>query len=153
MTTNIFSIEDSIKDSIKIQLYSENKNKNNGSIFKKSYNCYICGCLLNCEKYLHNVFNNIIKIGQLFNNYKIIISYDESNDESLNILLDYQKKYGNIEIIINKNEKSIYKTENIKNARNSILNFIKNDGNNELYDFFIMMDLDDVCEKTININV
>ena len=37
MTTNIFSIEDSIKDSIKIQLYSENKNKNNGSIFKKSY--------------------------------------------------------------------------------------------------------------------
>ena len=74
-------------------------------------------------------------------------------DESLNILLDYQKKYGNIEIIINKNEKSIYKTENIKNARNSILNFIKNDGNNELYDFFIMMDFDDVNCKNINMNI
>ena len=55
-----------------------------------SYNCYICGCLLNCEKYLNNVFNNILKIGKLFNNYKVIVAYDDSNDESLNILLDYQ---------------------------------------------------------------
>jgi hypothetical protein len=82
-----------------------------------------------------------------------VIAYDQSNDESLNILLDYQKNYSNIEIIINKNEKSVYKTENIKNARNSILNFIKNDVDKELYNFFIMMDFDDVCEKSININV
>jgi hypothetical protein len=120
---------------------------------KNNFNCYICGCVLNCEKYLNNVFNNILKIGKLFNNYKVIVAYDNSNDESLNILLEYQKIYDNIEIIINKNEKSIYKTENIKNARNSILNFIKNDVNNELYDFFIMMDLDDVCEKEINVNI
>jgi hypothetical protein len=143
---------------------SKNESENNINIFcpientifynyKKNINCYICGCVLNCGKYLNNVFNNIFKIGILFNKYKIVIAYDQSNDESLNILLDYQKNYRNIEIIINKNEKSVYKTENIKNARNSILNFIKNDVDKELYDFFIMMDFDDVCEKSININV
>lgn len=140
------------KDYMEIKLDIENK-RESLSIFKKSYNCYICGCVLNCKKYLINIFNNIFIIGKLFNNYKIIIAYDESNDESLNILLDYQKKYGNIQIIMNKNEKSLYKTENIKNARNSILNFIKSDVDNELYSFFIMMDFDDVCEKEININV
>jgi hypothetical protein len=120
----------------------------------KKKNCYICGCVLNCEKYLKNVFNNIKKIGKIFDNYKIIIAYDESNDNTLNILNQYKKDLNNIceiEIIINNNI-SKYKSENISNARNSILNFIRSE-NNDDYEYFIMMDFDNVCEKDIDVNI
>ncbi len=45
--------------------------------------CCICGTVKNCEPYLQKVFKNIEIIGQIFEDYKIIMSYDESNDESL----------------------------------------------------------------------
>jgi len=130
-------------------------------IFKKIYNilkmnCYICGCVLNCEKYLINVFKNIEKIGNIFDNYKIIIAYDISIDNSLKLLFDIKDKFKNIcdiEIIVNKNPLSNYKTENIANARNSILNYIKNDKDNINYEYFIMMDVDDVSDKKINIDI
>jgi hypothetical protein len=121
----------------------------------KERNCYICGCVLNCEKYLKNIFNNIEKIGKIFDNYKVIVAYDKSNDNSLNIINQYKKDFNNIcdiEIIINSNVMSKYRTENISNARNSILEFIRNDKNHN-YDYFIMMDFDDVCEKEIDINI
>lgn len=120
----------------------------------KEKNCYICGCVLNCEKYLKNVFNNIEKIGKIFNNYKIVIAYDKSNDNTLNTLYELKNKLKNIcefEIIINNNEISNYKTENISNARNSILEFIRNDNND--YQYFIMMDFDDVCNIEIDVNI
>ena len=47
---------------------------------------YICGCVLNCAIYLQKVFENIIKICSIVDEYKIIISYDESIDNSLEIL-------------------------------------------------------------------
>ena len=53
--------------------------------------CFIVGCVMNCEKYLNDVFNNIIKIRELFDECKIIIAYDISDDDSLNILLEKQK--------------------------------------------------------------
>jgi mannosyltransferase OCH1-like enzyme len=118
-------------------------------------NCYICGCVLNCEKYLKNVFKNITKIGKLFDNYKVIIAYDDSTDNSLNVLYQLKNELYNIcqfEIIINNNKLSQYKTENISNARNSILNFIRSD-NNDDYNYFIIMDLDNVCEKEIDISI
>jgi len=121
----------------------------------KKKNCYICGCILNCEKYLKNIFNNIEKIGKIFNNYKVIIAYDESNDNTLNTLFKIKENLNSvckIEIIINKNKMSIYKSENISNARNSILDFIRTE-NDDDYEYFIMMDFDDVCEKEINTDI
>jgi hypothetical protein len=107
--------------------------------------CYICGCILNCEKYLKKVFKNIKKIGELFDEYKVIIAYDESTDNTLYTLYELKKTF-DLKIIINKNKMSPYRTTNISNARNSILEFIKIE--NE-YDYFIMMDFDNVCETEI----
>ena len=122
------------------------------NFLNKPINCYICGCIRNSYKYIENVYKNIIKISKLFNNYKIIIVYDESTDRTLEMLLKLKEKNSNIEIIINKNKLSNYKTENISNARNSILNYIKKENNSE-FEYFIMMDLDDVCEKDINTDI
>ena len=44
-------------------------------------NCCICGPVKNCGPYLTKVFENIEKIGSLFDDYKILIFYSlfESN--------------------------------------------------------------------------
>ena len=51
--------------------------------------CCICGTVKNCGKYLEKVLENMETIGAIFSSFKIIISYDVSIDNSLEIL---QKK-------------------------------------------------------------
>ena len=112
---------------------------------------YICGCVLNCAIYLQKVFENIIKICSIVDEYKIIISYDESIDNSLEILYYYQN-FLPIIILINQRERSCIRIKNISDARNSILHYIRNN-NIESYKYFIMMDMDDVNTGNINIDI
>ena len=116
-------------------------------------NCYICGCVKNCDKYLDKIFKNIDKINSFFKNTKILISYDISTDKTYEILKKYQKHNKNIIILENNNKLSIKRVENISNARNLILNYIKKDNVKYKYEYFIMMDFDDVCSNNIKINI
>ena len=112
--------------------------------------CLICGCVKNCEKYLDNVFKNIEQIQKLFHKSKIIISFDISNDFTLKRLIELKQNF-DIDIIINKDPPTNIRTVNIERARNKIINKIYTDYNN--YDYFIMIDMDDVSSKPINIEV
>ena len=112
-------------------------------------NCCICGAVKNCEPYLNKVFENIEKIGSLFDDYKIVIYYDSSTDNTLNVLKEYQIKNPKLLFYVNKNPISPYRTHRLANARNNCLNFIKQ--NNTTYPYFIMMDFDNVNCKNINI--
>lgn len=114
-------------------------------------NCCICGPVKNCAPYLPKVLENMEKLGSLFNEYKILIYYDNSNDNTFNILKDYQIKNPNLLLCVNKNKPTPYRTHNIALARNVCLNYIKQ--NSEKYPFFIMMDCDDVNCKEINIEI
>jgi len=111
-------------------------------------NCCICGPVKNCGPYLNKVFQNIEKIGSLFDDYKILIYYDKSNDNTLQILKEYQKTNSKMSFYVNKNPISNFRTYNIALARNFCLNFVRN--NKEQYPFFIMMDFDDVNCKEVN---
>ena len=57
--------------------------------------CCFCGTVRNCSPYLEKNFQNIEILSQLFEDYEIIIVYDKSSDNSLEILKNYlfQKKY------------------------------------------------------------
>jgi hypothetical protein len=112
-------------------------------------NCSICGTVKNCGLYLHKVFKNINKIGSLFDDYKIIIYYDESSDNTLKILTEYQKVNPKLFIYINKEPLSKYRTFRIAKGRNMCLNFIRK--NQIEFPYFIMMDFDDVNSKEVNI--
>ena len=112
--------------------------------------CLICGCIKDSEKYLENVFINIQKIQKLFDKTKIIISYDISKDNTLNKLNELKEKF-DIEILTNDRPLSHIRTVNIAIARNRIISKIYSEYND--YDYFIMMDMDDVCSKPINIEV
>jgi len=89
------------------------------------------------------------KIGSLFDDYKIIIYYDESSDDSLQILKDYQLTNPKMFLYVNTTIMSQYRTHNISIARNFCLNYVKQ--NIENFPYFITMDMDDVNCKQLNL--
>lgn len=119
--------------------------RNRGPV-SSSKKCCICGPVRNCEKYLDKVFQNIEKIGKIFDDYTLVIVYDESSDNSLAKLKEWQQKIPNMMLYVNKKLMSPYRTHRLAYARNMCLNYVKQ--NKDQYDFFIMMDFDDVnCKK------
>jgi hypothetical protein len=113
--------------------------------------CCICGTVKNCAPYLNKVLSNIEKIATVFTDYKILIYYDKSNDNTLKILKEYQTTNPKMLIYVNKKLMSKYRTHNLALARNFCLNYVKE--NKEQYPFFIMMDMDDVNCKEYNPNI
>jgi glycosyltransferase involved in cell wall biosynthesis len=114
-------------------------------------NCCICGPVRNCGPYLKKVLQNIEKIGSLFDDYKIVIYYDKSTDNSLAILKEYQKTNPRLHLYVNQNRISQFRTHNLAIASNFCLNFVRN--NKDLFPYFIMMDFDDVNCKEVDVNV
>jgi hypothetical protein len=119
--------------------------------------CCICGPVKNCGPFLDKVFENIEKIGALFKDYKIIIFYDKSNDNTLSKLKEYQSKNDKLKFYVNNKTISKFRTHNIAYARNYCLNYIKNtiniETNERKYPYFIMMDFDEVNCKNINVDI
>jgi hypothetical protein len=113
-------------------------------------NCCICGPVKNCGPYLKKVLENIEKVGSLFDDYTILIYYDKSSDNTLEVLKEYQLYNPKLKLYINNNLISPFRTHNIALARNFCLKYIRQ--NKDIYPFFIMMDFDDVNCKEIEIN-
>jgi len=111
--------------------------------------CCICGTVKNCASYLNKVFQNIETIGQIFEDYRIIIAYDDSNDNSLNLLQDYQFKNNKFILHIEQQPLTPFRTHNIARGRNKCLDIIRT--NFMDYEYFIMIDCDDVCSTPVNI--
>ena len=101
--------------------------------------CCICGPVRNCGPFLDKVLQNIEKIGSIFDDYEILIFYDPSNDNTLDILKSYQTKNKRLNFYVNKTLVSKYRTHRLAYARNFCLNYVKSLDLNE-YPFFIMMD-------------
>ena len=112
-------------------------------------NCCICGPVKNCGPYLKKNLENMERIGSLFDDYKILIYYDESSDNSLKIIKEYQNKNPKMMLYVNKKPFSQFRTHNIAIARNFCLNYVKE--NQDFFPYFIMMDMDDVNCKDLNI--
>jgi hypothetical protein len=111
---------------------------------------YICGCVKSCEPYIDSVFKNIDQIIPLFEDYKIVIAYDKSQDKTLRKLCDLKQKY-NMDILINPNKCTQIRVQNICTARNQLLQYMRKD-NTPNFDFFVMMDFDDACSEPMNIS-
>lgn len=109
----------------------------------------ICGTIKNVAEYISSVIQNMEKIGSLFEDYAIVLYYDHSTDNTLELV----KKFNNpkIQLYINKAPLSKFRTHNIAKGRNFCLKTIKNDYKD--YEYFIMMDCDNVCSGNINLNV
>ena len=114
--------------------------------------CCICGTVKNVSQYLDKIFSNMEKIGTLFDEYVIILCYDNSSDDTLQKIKDYQLAHPNkLFLYINKIEISQFRTIRLAYGRNCCLELIKSQFSD--YEFFIMMDCDDVCSNDVNLNV
>lgn len=113
--------------------------------------CCICGTVKNCGKYLDKIFSNMEQIASLFEDYAIILYYDVSSDNTLDKLIQYKLKNEHFNFYVNNDPLYNYRTYNISKGRNYCINYINE--NYSDYEYFIMMDCDDVCENTVNLNV
>jgi len=112
--------------------------------------CCICGTVKNCAPYLEKVFANIQTIGNIFDDYKIIIAYDTSSDDSLDILQKYELEHPNKFILhIETQPLTNLRVHNIARARNKCLDIIRS--NFAEYEYFIMIDCDDICSNPVNL--
>lgn len=106
--------------------------------------CCICGTVKNCGEYLPKVFANIEAIGSLFAEYKIIIAYDKSQDNSLSFLQAYQMSHPQqMWLYVETDLPTPFRTHNIAKARNNCLDILRE--NCREYEYFVMIDCDDVC--------
>jgi len=113
--------------------------------------CCICGTVRNCGPYLNKIFLNMELIGKIFRDYRIIIYYDNSNDDTLDKIKKYQEKNPKLILYENENKMLPYRTHRIALGRNICLNIIKEQFAD--YEYFIMMDCDNRCAKDMNIDL
>ena len=116
----------------------------------ESRKCCICGTVKNSGPFLEKVLKNIESIGKIFDDYKIIIAYDESHDNSLHILNNYKSLHPDKLILhIGKEPLSSFRVYNIAKARNKCLETIRS--NYHDYEYFIMIDCDDVSSSPVKL--
>lgn len=113
--------------------------------------CCICGTVKNCGEYVDRVMDNMVKIGALFDKYAIILYYDKSHDDTLEQLHKHMSVNPNIAVVYENHEQmSSHRTHNIAKGRNYCMQQISMHYSD--YEYFIMMDCDDVCSSKINVN-
>jgi hypothetical protein len=91
------------------------------------------------------------QIATLFEAYAIILYYDISSDNTLNKLTQYKLQNEHFHFYVNKDPLLKHRTYNIAKGRNYCINYINK--NYPDYEYFIMMDCDDVCENNVKLNV
>ena len=109
--------------------------------------CIIGGCARNIEKQLEVSLPDIIKIGEQFDEYSILIYENDSTDRTLDIIKTFQRDYPEINLI---SEKLVVgtRTEILSQGRNILLQQLID--NYSEYDFYIQMDLDYMRPTTFN---
>jgi hypothetical protein len=116
-----------------------------------SKKCCICATVKNCGKYLDFIFLNINCISKIFDDYRVIMYYDASTDNTLQKLIQYKNANPKFTYYENTNQMYICRTHNIAKGRNYCIQTIKNSYPD--YEYFIMMDCDEVCATPIKINI
>jgi hypothetical protein len=113
--------------------------------------CCICGTVRNCSAFLNKIFQNMELLGSLFDDYVIILYYDESCDDTLDRMKKYQQKNSKFTFFVNKGPLLSHRTFRLALGRNFCIDTIRS--NYSDYEYFIVMDCDDRCSKDINLNI
>ena len=113
----------------------------------------ILGCAKNCANYIQQSVNNMIKIGNMFSDYKIIVFENDSKDNTEESLRKFTQLNNKIKLIC---EKYVYRRQPhrtwcIAYGRQRCADYLKTCGFEP--DYVIVMDMDDVGAKGDGINV
>lgn len=114
--------------------------------------CCICCPVRNEEKYLPDVLDNMKQLGETFDEYRIILCYDDSNDKTMEIISTYMERNNNIDLLVN-----VYgstderKRLHIASARNKCLKHVFYRYPD--YPLFIMMDCGALTASPLNMDL
>ena len=122
--------------------------------------CCVGLCVKDSEEGLGRVFENVNKIRRCFQEFRVIVAYDKSEDASIQIISEYKRKHDDTVVLDVKNretyddawQKHVDRSQRIANARNEILDHIgkHHDG----WEYFIMMDTNNYsCVSPIDATV
>ena len=114
-------------------------------------NIFICGTVRNVGKHFDKVYNNMMKIASLFNDYEILLYYDKSDDNTLSKLMYYSNQNHKLSFYINNEPLLDARTHRLAKGRNYLIQKLKS--KLDKFPLFIMMDCDDVCDGNINLNL
>lgn len=111
--------------------------------------CCFCGPVRNCGPYLDKVLDNVRALGTaLFEDYAVVLFYDASSDDTLDVLKRRAAADPRIHLFVHRAWVSPYRTHRLAHARNACLQWIRENGGADAFPVFAMMDWDDVnCKE------
>ena len=110
--------------------------------YMKHCNVLFLGCCRNVGTYLPTLLNHIHDCGSKFNSYRLLIYENDSNDNTRQILLDNVKE--NYIYIFEDKVKIYSRTKRLERGRNALLNKARKLNSQKDYQYFIVLDMDDV---------
>jgi len=108
----------------------------------KKYNVIFGGTVRNVEKYIEKGLFDIDRCGNKFNDYAVILYENDSKDKTRSILQKHKKE--NYHYIFEENVKEPLRTKRLANGRNKVLEKMHEINKDKYYDYFIILDMDDV---------
>ena len=114
--------------------------------FVKQHNVIFVGPVRNGSPYIEKVFENIKRIGGLFNSYSCVFVESDSTDNSVEILNKIQEENSNVYILsLGQLESQIQsRTCRIALARNTGIEFCEQNGLLDSHEYYIHLCMDDV---------
>ena len=116
-----------------------------------NYKVILCGCTCNSGNYIYNHLLSLVRLGQYFTEYAIIVYENDSTDDTLQKLKKFNEIKHNFYYISETNVANNIKNnirkrvQIIARGRNMLLNEINERFND--YDLMIMTDLDNVLNN------
>ena len=116
-----------------------------------NYKVILCGCTCNSGNYIYNHLLSLVRLGQYFTEYAIIVYENDSTDDTLQQLKKFKEINHNFYYISETNVANDIKNnirkrvQIIARGRNMLLNEINERFND--YDLMIMTDLDNVLNN------
>ena len=128
-----------------LYIYNNNENfNNNNENFNNiilPYDIVVVGCARNIEQYLKTTKKKLKMINKLFKSCRIIIYDNDSTDNTLNILKEWENEKL-IELISEKNVPGL-RTERLAHGRN----ILYNEAMKQEFELYMVIDLDNVIDK------
>jgi hypothetical protein len=122
----------------------------NGRKIMKKYNVVFGGTIRNVENYIEKGLFDIDQCGKKFNDYALILYENDSKDKTRSILQKHKKE--NYHYIFEDNVKEPLRTKRLSNGRNKILEKMHEINKDKYYDYFIVLDMDDVNKSGTFVN-
>lgn len=114
--------------------------------------CCLCSAVKDVGRFLPKIVENMTKIGSVFDEYVMIFFYDQSNDNTGEVLNMLKSQHSNMIVIDNPTPlgEGSPRTYRIAHARNSLLDTIRKSYSH--YEYFVMMDADEICTHPVKVD-